>query len=26
MPLDTSSRQDFDIRPLKAPLGAEVLG
>jgi len=26
MPLDTTSRQDFDIRPLNAPLGAEVLG
>jgi taurine dioxygenase len=26
MPLDTASRQDFDIRPLNAPLGAEVLG
>jgi len=26
MPLDTSQRQDFDIRPLNAPLGAEVLG
>jgi len=26
MPLDTVSRQDFDIRPLNAPLGAEVLG
>jgi taurine dioxygenase len=26
MPLDTTQRQDFDIRPLNAPLGAEVLG
>ena len=26
MPLDTAFRQDFDIRPLNAPLGAEVLG
>ena len=26
MPLDNTPRQDFDIRPLNAPLGAEVLG